>query len=269
MSTKQAWQGMIILGLAISASQFVYAADPAVMSVPDIATCMRANVVDRGSLRDFQITATDREGKTNTVKVKLFWKPAKDSPDERMTLQVIEPESLAGTAYLLVANSETELIYLYLPAIQRVQPVVGSEMSQKLWGSDFSFADVKQVQGLLLDGEAQRLADGVVTERPVYVVETKTDMEQTGYRMVRTYVDQESCSMLKTELFSDGDAPHKVLEADISTLMQVEPYWLILGYRMTDQRAGTHTDLKLSDVYLLERLPEALFTPDGFYTNLE
>lgn len=266
--SKKALQRVAILGLASMAS-IAQAADPAGMSVTDISTCMRANVWDRGSLRDFQIASTDREGKTSTIKSKVFWKPAKDNPDERITLQVVEPETIAGTSYLLVTDGQADTLYLYLPALQRVQPVASNEMSQKLWGSDFTLADVKQVQGLLLDGEAKRLADTSVANRPAYLIETTTNMEQTGYRKVLTYVDQESCTLTKTELFSDSDTPHKILEADISTLLEVEPYWMMLGYRMTDHRSGTHTDLKLSDIYILERLPEALFTPDGFYTQQE
>jgi hypothetical protein len=143
--------------------------------------------------------------------------------------------------------------------------MASTDKSQKLWGSDFTLADVKQVQGLLLEGDAKRLADTTVANRPAYLIETITKMEETGYRKVLSYVDQESCTLFKSELFSDGEAPHKILMADISTLLEVEPYWLLFGYRMTDQRAATYTDLKLSDIYLLERMPEALFTPDGFY----
>jgi hypothetical protein len=242
----------------------VHAAEPATMTVDDISTCMRGNIVDRGSLRDFDIMATDREGKTNSVKVKLFWKPTRDDAEARMTLQVAEPESYAGTSYLVVSGAEEEQIYMYLPALNRVQAVTGGDMTQTLWGTDFTFADVKQVQGVLLDGDTTRDADGTVFDRPAYVLTTITTLEQSGYNRVVTYVDQESCTLMKTELFTDGATPAKVLEADISSLLEVEPYWLMLGYTMTDLNNGTHTDLKLSDVFLLERLPESLFTPEGF-----
>lgn len=140
-------------------------------------------------------------------------------------------------------------------------------MTQKLWGSDFTFADIKQIQGLLLDGDVKRMADTQIEGRKVYLLETATDMQQTGYSLVRSYVDQQSCVLLKTELFSDGDSPHKVLEADVSTLLEIDPWWLIQNYRMTDTRSGTHTDLSLSDIFIQERLPEAMFTPEGFYID--
>jgi hypothetical protein len=39
----------------------------------------------------------------------------------------------------------------------------------------------------------------------------------------------------------------------------------MLGYTMENRHTGTRTELSLSDVYLLERLPEALFDPASFY----
>ncbi|MCP5146256.1 MAG: outer membrane lipoprotein-sorting protein [Gammaproteobacteria bacterium] len=269
MNTKLFLHATLMLGLTAGATT-AFAADVANMTVNDIAQCMRQNVVERGSLRDFQVNAFDAEGKSNNLKVKVFWKPAKTSDESRMTLQVLEPDTYAGTAYLLASDGQSEQINLYLPALKRVQPVVGSEMTQKLWGSDFTFADVKQVQGLLVDGNAKRLADAAVSGRPTYLVETATDKSQTGYSMVRSYIDQQSCTMLKAELFADGTTPTKVLTGDLNRLVEVEPYWVMLGYTMNDLKAGTHTDLVLSDVYLLERgLPESLFTPEGFYQPYE
>jgi hypothetical protein len=230
---------------------------------------MRTNLFDRGAIRDFQIKAVDREGKSKTLKFKAFWKPAKADDKVRITLQVMEPKNLAGTAYLLTRSEEEEQLHLYLPALKKVRRVAGGEISQKLWGSDLTFADIKQIQGLLLDGEVQRLADKKIAGRPIYLLETATDVDQTGYHRVRSYVDQESCMLLKAELFSDGEEPQKVMEADISTLMEIDPWWVVLGYRMTDNHAGTHTEVALSNIYIEERLPKSLFTPKGFYIEHE
>ena len=252
--------------LASPASQ---AASPAKMSIQDISECMRVNVFERGAVRDFQIKATDKEGKSSELKFKAFWKPAKTSDDIRITLQVTEPKSLRGTAYLVVKNAEQEKLYLYLPALRRVRTITGGEASQKLWGSDFSIADIKQIQGLLLDGDAKRLADARINDRPVYLIETLINGDQGPYHKVRSYIDQQSCLLLKTELFGADDSLQKVLTADVSTLLKIDPWWLIQSYRMSDQQAGTRTDLWLSDIFINERLPEALFTQQGFYIEQE
>jgi len=239
------------------------------MTIKDIAKCMRVNVFERGAIRDFQIKAYDREGKSSKLKFKAFWKPSKDQQEIRLTLQVLEPKSLQGTAYLVTKNAQQHKLYLYLPALKRVRTINGGEASQKLWGSDFTIADIEQIQGLLIDGESRRLNDQTLLDRPVYVIETQTNDNQNGYTKVRSYIDQQSCLIFKAELFSTGDQPHKVLTADTSTLLEIDPWWLVHGYRMQDVQNGTRTELWMSDIFIQERLPETLFTPQGFFIEQE
>ena len=264
MKKKQILLGFLILGLAHT-GQSVQAADPASRSIEDISACMRVNIYDKGAIRDFQVKAVDREGKSKTLRFKAFWKPAKTDDNVRLTLQVMEPHNLKGTAYLLTRDGEAEQLHLYLPALRKVRRVAGGEMFQNLWGTDLAFADIKQLQGLLLDGDVKRLDDQQLAGRPVYLLETATNTSQGGYKLVRSYVDQESCMLLKAEIFAEGEKPQKVLEADISTLMKIDPWWVVLGYQMTDLRAETHTKVALSDIFIEERLPSSLFTPEGFY----
>lgn len=251
------------------ASQQSLAAEPSAMTVDDINACMRANIVDRGSVRDFGITSFDREGKSSSVNVKVHWKPAPDKTLERMTLQVVEPESLEGTSYLIHANAEQQNVYMYLPSLDRVQKVNTGETNQNLWGTDFTFADLQQLQGVVLDGVTQRLADETVFSRSTYVLETTPNPAKYRYTLIKTYVDQESCLMVKTELFEGGSAPGKVLNADISTLLEVEPYWLMRRYAMTDVDAMTRTEVELGDIFLLENLPGSLFSEEGFFESVE
>lgn len=268
MIDKRALGGLFVTGL-LAGSSVALAADPAGMSVSDISACMRANVVDRGSLRDFELRTTDREGKVITITVKVFWKPSRDDAADRITMQVIAPDAYAGTSYLLIAHPDNQQVHLYLPALDRVQVMTGGDMSQPLWGTDFTFSEIKHVLGILQDGDTERLADTRTFDRPTFLLDTRTDEEQTGYLRVKAHVDQQTCTVLKSELYSEGDTPRKLLEADMSTLTEVDPYWLMLGYRMRDLTAGTRTDLKLSEVYLMEVLPESLFTPEGFHTLQE
>jgi hypothetical protein len=235
------------------------------MTHADIAVCMRANVVERGSLREIRVQATDANGSARALRMKLFWKPSRDGREDRMTLRVVEPREVAGTAYLVVSRPDGEDVYLYMPGVDRVQRLVGGDARRTLLGTDFTYAEIRQVQGLLQRGETRRGADARVFDRPAFVLQTETDLEETGYRRVDSYVDQATCTLLRAELFATGDAPRKVLEADVTTLIEVEPHWLVLGYRMQDRAAGTATRVDMSDLYLLETLPEALFTPASFH----
>ena len=128
---------------------------------------------------------------------------------------------------------------------------------------------VRQGRVTAFRAPARAVADQQIAGRPAYLLETTTDAGLAGYRLVRSYVDHESCMLLKAEIFSEGEKPQKVLEADISTLMEIDPWWVVLGYKMTDNRAGSHTEVSLSDIFIQERLPSSLFTPEGFYLEQE
>jgi hypothetical protein len=238
--------------------------DPAGMSVADINACMRANIVDRGSLREIEMVSIDREENSRKLRMKLFWKPAKDGAAARTVLQVVEPAEYAGAAYLAISKLEGDEVYVYLPALGRVQRVQG-ELDGSLFGTDFTYGDVRQVQALVESAKTKRLADEKVFERAAFVLDVASDVGTTGYTRIKSYVDQATCTLLKAEFFLGGSEPKKVLEAQLSTLVEIEPWWLILGYTMENRRTRTTTDLNLSNVFLLERLPEELFDPTSFH----
>jgi hypothetical protein len=242
--------------------------DPAKASVDQITGCMARNLVNRGALRDLTLQPTDREGKSRTLKLKFFWKPtAKHEP--RVNLRLMAPLAMQGSSYLLTIKGGSEEVYFYFPGADRSLKITGKNMSEPLWGTDFSYGEIKQVIGLLASGVTERKADAKVEKRAVFVLETKTSEEDTGYQKVISYVDQTACVLLKSEFFAKPSQPRKVLTADASSLLQADTYWLVLNYTMRDLREGTQTLLAMSDFSLMERMPERLFDPKRFYEPFE
>ena len=242
-------------------------------TVAEITTCMARNVADRGSVRDVVVTALDREGKAKSLKLKLHWKPTKEDRRGRLNLRVTEPLILAGSSYLLVQGATGEDIYFYMPAAKRTQKVAGGDLDRPLWGTDFSYNDVKLIQGMLVTGDTERLTDGKVGEREAYMILTKP---KTGtYPRVVTAVDKESCVILKADFFGKTEALEKTFIADIATLSHLdpfsraEPYWFVRTYTMSNVKNQTSTKLELSDIYLEERMPERVFDPEHFSEPFE
>jgi len=268
--TRSSWVpgcAALLLAAAGAASESVPAAkrDPAQMDVAAITACMRANVVDRGSVREIGLEAVDRAGNSRTLRMKLFWKPAKDGAAARTLLRVVEPADSAGAAYLAITRPEGDEVYVFVPALGRVQRVKGDQ-DGSMFGTDFTWSEVKQIQGLAEAERTRRLADAQVRDRASFVLETAGDLEPRGTSRIRSYVDQATCTLLRSEFFRGDDVePHKVLDAELSTLVSIDPWWLILGYSMENRRTGTTTRLEFSDVYLRETLPEELFDPTSFH----
>lgn len=252
------------LAIAILAAGAADAVKPSVAhkSVKDIRACMANNLVQRGALRDLTLGVYDKEGKVRELRLRLFWKPSK-SGGTRVNLKLLDPPAMAGSGYLLLQTGASEEVYFALPGADRALRITGQNMSEPLWGTDFSYGEIKQVLGLLYFGHTQRVKDGEVASRPAYVLETQMNGDG-GYKKVLSYVDQASCTLLKSEFYANGDAPRKVLEADVSQLLQADKYWTILGYTMNDLSRGTHTQLTLTDLSFDETLTEKLFDPKTF-----
>jgi hypothetical protein len=260
------WGAAFAVAVGIGSAQA--AGTTAAKTVDDVRACMAKNLVARGALRDLQLGIYDKEGKVRELRLRLFWKPSK-SGGTRVNLRLLEPPAMAGSAYLLLQSGRDEEVYFALPGADRALRVTGQNMSEPLWGTDFSYGEIKQVLGLLVLGDTQRLADAKVSDRSAYVLSTETLFEETGYTKVLSYVDQATCVLLKSEFVAKGVKPRKVLEADVSTLTQADKYWTVLGYNMKDVLRGTHTQLTLTDLSFDERMSEKLFDPKRFAGTAE
>ncbi len=244
------------------------ALDPAKATIAEIQSCMSANLIGRAALRDLAVKVTDREGKEHALRMKLYWKPD-TSGRTRLNLRLMEPAATRGSSYLMLQNGGQEEVYFWLPGGDRALRITGQNTGEPLWGTDFSYAEIKQVLGLIALGDSTRLTDATVEKRPTYVLETRTALADSGYSKVLSYVDRATCTLLKSEFFAKGDKPRKVLDADVSSLLQADQYWTVLGYTMRDLRAGSRTRVDLSDFSVDERLPERLFEPKRFFEPFE
>lgn len=253
---------LVAASLLLAGSAFA-AGDPSKMTAAQISACMNNNLVNRGALRDITVVPTDREGNTRTLKMRFFWKPKGGAP--RINLQLLEPLALKGSGYLMLINSGSEEVYFYFPGADRPLQVTGKNMAEPLWGTDVSYAEIKQVLGLLGSGAMQRVADSQVAGRPVFVLETTGKADEFGYDKVVSYVDQQGCVLLKSEFFSKPGKARKVLEADVSSLLTADKYWLVLKYTMRDLREETQTVVNMSDFSLEENIPERMFDPKRFF----
>lgn len=235
-------------------------------SLQQIAACMAANRQTHGAIRGIALDSVDREGNTKTVKVRAVWSPAAGG-DGRLNLRVLEPQVLYGSSYLVLQKQPVDQVYLYLAFMNKVTALRPSEMTSPLWGTGVSFVELKQVQGLLLDGSVERRDDALIGERPVWVFDTTTDVDSTGLRHVISYIDQATCLLLKAESFSRSGEPAKVFEADVSTLSPAGPPWQLQRYTVQSLRDRSQTTITLDPVSVPAQIPESMFDPATFHQS--
>lgn len=238
----------------------VVQADEATRKVMD---CMRANLPSSLRVQSFELNSTDRASGTRRLGGKLYAK--EEGGLLRLTLRVTDPPDLAGSAYLLreTGSKEGDEIYLQLPKANP-RRITGGQASQSLFGTDFSYADVKQIQNAFSGGSGQLEAAAEIDKRPVHVlVQTAASAGGSPYSKTRSWVDQKTCVVLKAE-FYEGDKVRKQLTAPATALTQAGKVWYLSQMEMRDLKEETKTVLKLKVLPAEKDLSQHYFNPNTF-----
>jgi hypothetical protein len=253
---------LVVAGTCITATAEDAAPTSGSTSVEQIVACTQRNIVDLTAVRYVEAQTVDASGKTQRLKLELLWKPGKTRLDHRMNLKVVEPPELAESAFLLVHEQGVELVFFFLPAAKKALFLKGQEQWRPLWGTDFSYGELKQVMGVLETGNARRLGDAAVDGRPVWILETVSSDADAQYDKVVSFIDRENCVMLRSEFHARGTV-RKELKADPASVRKSGAGAVALVYTMRDLAQGSSTRLSLSD-YIPTQVPDAMFQPDSF-----
>lgn len=232
-------------------------------TIEEIRACMRSNLPERTSRQRVVLKARDRAGGERVLEARLHWKRfRRDLP--RVRIRVDDPPDMRGASFLLIEQErgrESEM-YVYLPAAQRVRRIPAKSTSDQLWGTDFSYDDVRQLQWIAGEGAHRRLEDGEVAGRPSYVLELPLEPEEaSSYQRIVVFVDHRTCVVLRTEFYERGGEPRKVLSADPESLFQEGERWLAREVEMVDLRDQTTSWLRIVEVENDVELPDRLFNP--------
>ncbi len=231
----------------------------------DIRTCARKNYPATSSTQAFVLTSIGRDGAERTLQATAYWKRGSDGRAKVM-LQVDRPDDLRGSSYLMLERSTRDDLFMFLPAVNRVKRIQGSQMSDALWGTDFSYEDIKQVQGVFDAGTLTREADAEVAGKKVYVLAfTPAQVEESAYKRIVSRIDPATCVALQTDFFQSLDAPRKRLVIDPKEVRQQGARWMAHLYEMQDLHNQTRSVLRIDKMSADADLPERLFNPQTFH----
>ncbi len=254
----------VLMALALAA--------PAVAETPadgktaeQIRECTRANFPTETSVQTLELQAFDRNGGKRVLKSKLFWKRTPDGFSRAM-IQVSAPADLSGSSYLVLERAELDDMYIYLPNVRKARRIVGQTSGKPLWNTDFSYEDIKQMQGMSKAGALKRLPDVELNGRKAYVLEIQPDAaRQSAYEVIVAQLDQATCTPLQVEFFEPGKILRKRLTGNPGTLLNQNGRWVVRDLEMRDLRDTTYTTVHIDKIEYNEKLAEMVFNPLRFY----
>jgi hypothetical protein len=232
--------------------------------VDKVQACMRANVPETVQIKSFEITARDRSGGERTLRGRLFG--TKEGGRIRAMVRVEAPPDLARAAYLVREGEKSDEMYVFVPALNKVRRITGASMDGSLWGTDLSYADVKQLQNAFDGGTVKSEGAQKIEERAVSVLAfTPRSEEQTRYNLIRSYVDEKTCVPLKVE-FIEGTELRKQMTVSSKDLKQASgKQWYAQEALMVDVKDGTQTRIKVLGVTSDSKLASRYFNPQTFH----
>ncbi|MEX2443165.1 MAG: outer membrane lipoprotein-sorting protein [Alkalispirochaeta sp.] len=176
-----------------------------------------------------------------------------------------EPASVADTRFLTLENDgRDDDQWIYLPALQRVRRIAGSEGDSSFMGTDFTYDDLQTRN--IDEYQYELLREEEYEGRPVYVVETTpTDPDDSPYSRLVQWVDRERWIPLKIEFYDEDGELLKVNL--VGRVERVQGYWTIINNTMENVQTGHRTELAIRRFQYNEELPDSLFTTNFLETG--
>lgn len=261
-TTRTAVQGLAVAGLVL------LAASPAsAVTLAEVTDCMRANVPETVRVQQVQFVTTDRGRAQRVLTGRLVASRADGLM--RANLRLDAPPDLKDAAYLSRETRDgRDEMYLYLPALNRVRRVVGGGRNNTVFGTDFSYNDLRQIHDAFYGDQVTLLGEIELAGTPVFHLEVIREQDDEGAERMQAWVSRDACVALQIDLFA-GDAVIKRISSPAASLKQLPAgQWYAENVRVEDRLAESSTDLTVEDVEVGTEMPERLFNPRSFYLGL-
>lgn len=253
----------LLLGLWLSVLAAAQAASPTPSPEQKVLACMRANIPPTLRIQEFQINSMDRKGEKRFLSGRLF--ALREGELLRAMLKLTAPGDLNGAAYLIREGKKADDMYVFLPALNRTRRIIGGAGDGPLFGTDLSYADIKQLQNAFSGSAPTVLAQPKLNGRATSLLSAVPTPESgSRYSQINAWIDDTSCLPLKVE-FLEGKTIRKRLESPVSAISKAADYWYMSESTMTDLKLGTQTQLKVTGVKSGEDLAKRYFDSRNFH----
>jgi hypothetical protein len=251
------WLLALLVGGALSAPAVAAESGP---EVAEIQACVQRNVPQRSSRQVITLRTTEPGGGGEEIRAALYWKRSKQGRS-RFLIRVEAPADLRGAAFLLIEGKGQNDLFTYLPELHSVRRITSRTVGGSLFGTDFSYEDIQELQSVAEHTTVERLPDAEVLGRPVYVLAARPPADAgSAYERIVSSIDRERCVLVKAELFAKGGAIAKELVLPPDHVEQDGTRWVPREARLRDLENGGQTALSIDRIENDVDLRESLFS---------
>jgi outer membrane lipoprotein-sorting protein len=214
-----------------------------------VRDCLKRNVPKKSSVQTVHFTSFDRIGGSREFRGKILATTMEDGT-RRAKLCITQPAEMRGSEVLSIeVKNEPPQNFLYTTEFRKAKRVSGDGAGGSLFGTDFTYEDLQRFMQLNRPESTERLADDSLEGRGVYVVQSKpSDPGASAYTKVLSYVDKDTCVVLKSEQYEGTERLRKVLMAKPEPMYSENGVHAPAEVEMKDVRDQTHTLVAIEDL---------------------
>lgn len=224
----------------------------------EVAACLERNIAEPDTIRAVRISSRDRAGFDRDTVLKMHGRRNAENQRELMA-SFVEPEDVAGSSFLMLERPGGTEMYFKTSRDLPAKRVAGAGRLLNLLGTDFTYEDFEHLLAFDKPRSTKRLDDDVLRGRKVYVIESlPKEGPGSAYNRIITYVDQEKCVALRTELYEKGKGLRKTLMVNPTHLHKKGNVWIPQLALMEDLLNYTTTVFMVDSTEQAE-LPDEMF----------
>lgn len=234
-----------------------------------IKACMQANLPNSFSIEEITLISESAEGSRAIVSGEIYF-TRHDRHGElgpaRVMMKLVQPAALRDSAYLVVESEQYARsgMFVYLPAVSRVRRVTGEMADGRLFGTDITYYDFKQLRSAMHDMQPQYIKR-MEGDRPAHLLRfSPTEDINVGYDHVMATIDEQSCLPLTMEFFN-GKNLVKTLDVPVEGIRKDQGRWYPSEFTLSDHIYKSRTTMKTTGFRSDTKLSEMLFHPASFY----
>ncbi len=165
-----------------------------------------------------------------------------------------KPADVSKMAFLIWKHlDKDDDRWLYLPKLDLVKRIAGSEKRTSFVGSDFFYEDIS---GRNITYDKHEITN---TTKSYYVLKsTPKKPKGVDFSYYKTWIHRKTFLVIKTEYYDRNGKAYRRYEA--KSVKQIQGYWTVTKSRMTDLRANRYTEVTYSPVKYDINVPENIFS---------
>lgn len=229
-----------------------------------LSTCMRANIPESLRVQTVQFVTTERDNAERRLIGRVVASRHKELT--RVNLRLQAPYDLKDAAYLARETGDgRDEIYLYLPALNRVRRVTGGSRNNSVFGTDFSYNDLRQMHAAFAGNEVSLRGEVELDGRPAWHLSVSQDDPEEGPRDLEAWVDTESCVSRRIDVLQEGQVVRRISSPAESLRTLPSGQWYADAVTVENLLTESQTVLTVLGIEIGEDISETLFNPRTFY----